>query len=262
LIKARNKILGQNFLKDDRALDRIVSVLEVAPGEVVVEIGPGHGELTRRVLERNPQQLIAIEKDPQLIQYYLRQLADENNCLRLVEGDALLELPRLAEHELAGAPYKLLGNIPYYITGYLLRTLGELQNKPRTIVLTIQKEVAEKLCAQPPKMNLLAASVQVWGVAEIIRYISKKSFKPSPNVDSAVVKITTRAEAPDQSYYAFIRTLFSHPRKTAVNNLRPLGASREALENALISLRINPKARPQNLNIEEIQKLSSLLTPN
>jgi 16S rRNA (adenine1518-N6/adenine1519-N6)-dimethyltransferase len=254
--------LGQNFLKDDRALDRIVAVLSVVPEDVVIEIGPGHGELTRRVLEYSPQRLIAIEKDPQLIQYYLQKLIDESKNLRVIEGDALLELPRLAEHELADIHYKLIGNIPYYITGYLLRTIGELKNKPGSIVLTIQKEVAEKLCAQPPKMNLLAASVQIWGVTEIIRYISKKSFKPSPKVDSAVVKITVREGVPNQNYYAFIRTLFSHPRKTALNNLRPLGMSREAIENTLISLGVNPKARAQNLSIEEIQKLSSLLTPN
>jgi len=261
LIKHRRK-LGQNFLKDSRALDRIVSVLDITPADVVVEIGPGHGELTRRILEYGPKELIAIEKDPALIEYYLQKLVDEHNNLRVIEGDALTELPRLTPYSLLPTPYKLIGNIPYYITGHLLRVLGELGNKPAVIVLTVQKEVAERVCAQPPKMNLLAASIQAWGAPEIVRYISKKSFKPSPQVDSAVIKIVPYKEGPNTNFYPFIHALFSQPRKTILNNLKTLGLTRENIEKGLLSAGIDPKARPQNLSIKEIKKLSQLFTRN
>jgi 16S rRNA (adenine1518-N6/adenine1519-N6)-dimethyltransferase len=258
LIRTQKK-LGQNFLKDSRALDRIVSVLGIVPEDVVVEIGPGHGELTRRILEYNPKELIAIEKDHSLIEYYLQKLIDEHKNLHVVEGDALIELPRLADHL---ASYKLIGNIPYYITGHLLRTIGVLEKKPACIVLTVQKEVAERVCAQPPKMNLLAASVQAWGSAEIIRYISKKSFKPSPKVDSAVVKIIPNQENSDVSFYPFVRALFSQPRKVIINNIKSLDFPRETIEKNLLLVGIDLKARAQNLTIEQIKKLSRLFTRN
>ena len=280
MTRSRKK-LGQNFLKDGRALDRIVSVLDITPKDIVVEIGPGHGELTRRILEYGPRELIAIEKDPQLIKYYLQKLMDEHKNMRVIEGDALIELPRLTSYQLATSNYKLTGNIPYYITGHLLRAVGILENKPACAVFTVQKEVAERICANLPhlrpvlharfrrakqgyggqaKMNILAASVQIWGEPEIVRYISKKSFKPSPKVDSAVIKITPRKESPDTGFYPFIRALFSQPRKTILNNLKTLDLSREIIEKGLLSAGIEPRARPQNLNIEEIKKLSLLFT--
>lgn len=259
-------------MKDGRALDRIVSVLDITPEDVVVEIGPGHGELTRRILGYAPKELIAIEKDPSLIEYYLRQLKDEYKNLHVIEGDALVELPRLANHQPLTTHYKLIGNIPYYITGHLLRSVGELEHKPVCVVLTVQKEVAERVCANLPrprhghdrqaKMNLLGASVQTWGNAEIVRYISKKSFRPSPRVDSAVIKIVPHAEPLPPDFYPFLRALFSQPRKTIVNNLRTPELPRGIIEERLVSMGIDPKARPQNLNIEEIKKLSLLFTHN
>ena len=261
LIKHRRK-LGQNFLKDSRVLDRIVAVLDITSEDIVVEIGPGHGELTRRVLKYSPKELIAIEKDSSLIEYYLQKLIDEHKNLQVIEGDALIELPRLINYKLSTTHYKLIGNIPYYITGHLLRTVGDLENKPVCAVFTVQKEVAERVCAQPPKMNLLAASVQAWGNIGIVRYISKKSFKPSPHVDSAVIKIIPRQESPDPNFYPFIHALFSQPRKTILNNLKTLDLPRETIEKDLLSVSIDPKARPQNLNIEEIKRLSLLFTRN
>ncbi|MDD5710585.1 MAG: 16S rRNA (adenine(1518)-N(6)/adenine(1519)-N(6))-dimethyltransferase RsmA [Candidatus Colwellbacteria bacterium] len=261
MIRHRKK-LGQNFLKDGRALDRIVSVLDVVSDDVVIEIGPGHGELTRRALKYNPKELIAIEKDPALIEYFLQKLADEHKSLHIVEGDALIELPRLTNYQLLTTHYKLMGNIPYYITGHLLRMVGDLENKPVCAVFTVQKEVAERVCAQPPRMNLLAASVQIWSGVEVVRYISKKSFSPPPKVDSAVIKIVPRKESPDPSFHPFVHALFSQPRKTILNNLKTLGLTREDIEKGLLLAGIDPKARPQNLNIEEIKQLSLLFTRN
>ncbi|PIR98355.1 MAG: 16S rRNA (adenine(1518)-N(6)/adenine(1519)-N(6))-dimethyltransferase RsmA, partial [Candidatus Colwellbacteria bacterium CG10_big_fil_rev_8_21_14_0_10_41_28] len=176
--------LGQNFLKDHKALERIAEVVEISKEDIVVEIGPGHGELTRRLLKYGPKKLIGVELDENLIKTFLVDLSQENESLTIVNSDIKTYLPKIKEKD-----YKLVGNIPYYLTSHLLRIISELQNKPSLIVLTVQKEVAERICATPPKMNLLAASVLYWGSPEIVRYISKNSFRPSPKVDSAIIKI-------------------------------------------------------------------------
>ncbi|MCR4261071.1 MAG: 16S rRNA (adenine(1518)-N(6)/adenine(1519)-N(6))-dimethyltransferase RsmA [Candidatus Colwellbacteria bacterium] len=246
------KSLGQNFLKDHKVLERIAEVLEIKEGDTVVEIGPGHGELTRRILKYSPKKLIAIEKDSELIESFLQELIDEYPNLEVVQADALREIPQI------NYPYKLVGNIPYYITGHLLRLIQETEHKPSVIVLTLQKEVANRLCAKPPEMNLLAASIQFWAKPEIIRYISKKSFRPAPKVDSAVVKIAPLDPQPSidksQTYYPFIKALFKQPRKTVLNNLRSMGITKDALE----KLGFDPKIRPQNLYVQDIKKLRSM----
>ena len=246
------KSLGQNFLKDHKVLERIAEVLEIKGNDTVVEIGPGHGELTRRILKYSPKKLIAIEKDGELIESFLQELIDEYPNLEIIQADALREIPQISYS------YKLVGNIPYYITGHLLRLIQETNNKPSVIVLTLQKEVANRLCAELPEMNLLAASIQFWAKPEVIRYISKKSFRPAPKVDSAVVRITPLNPQPSveesQTYYPFIKALFKQPRKTVLNNLRPMGFNKNVLE----KLGFDPRVRPQNLNIREIQNLCSL----
>ena len=248
------KSLGQNFLKDHKVLERIAEVLDVKESDTVVEIGPGHGELTRRILKYSPKKLIAIEKDGELIDAFLEELVNAHPNLQIIQSDALKEIPQV------DYPYKLVGNIPYYITGHLLRTLQEVSRKPSIIVLTLQKEVANRLCSEPPKMNFLAATVQFWAKPEIVRYISKKSFNPSPKVDSAVVKITPLSPQPSEkeslSYYALVKSLFKQPRKTILNNLRDLGATKEILSDE----KINPSARPQDLEIKDVGKLATLFT--
>lgn len=252
--------LGQHFLKDARALSRIISALEISKGDTIVEIGPGHGELTRRILKENPKSLIVIEKDKTLIKKFLNPLQDTNKNLEIISGDALGLISKTTGNL---KNYKVVGNIPYYITGYLLRELSKLGNKPRRIVLTTQKEVALRLTALPPKMNLLAASIQFWGIPEIVRFISKKSFKPPPKVDSAIIKIVPHkiqpTSAESEKYYRLLKILFSHPRKTALNNLSDeLKIDKEEVEKVLKNQGIEPKSRPQNLNTESIKKLASI----
>lgn len=253
-----NKRLGQSFLKDSAVLERIAAVLQITQEDTLIEIGPGHGELTRRLLRHEPHKVVGIEKDPRMVDYYLKALATEHPNLEIFEGDALEELPRISKKLSVG--YKLVGNIPYYITGALLRLLGELEERPTIAVLTLQKEVAERLTAGPPKMNLLAASVGFWANTEIVRYISRKSFKPSPKVDSAVVKIVPKSDQPPAqqsiNYYKTVHVLFNQPRKTIWNNLKTLGLEKDAL----ISMGIEPKLRPQNLTITQIEQISDLFT--
>ncbi|MDP3052735.1 MAG: rRNA adenine dimethyltransferase family protein [bacterium] len=277
--------LGQHFLINKKKLEEIIEVLSPNSGETIIEIGPGRGELTLllsdnfSICRRPPEgreviisvpaghlpkgdkfQIIAIEKDGELVRFLQKKFKLDKN-IEIIEGDALKIIPKLAENnKLKNENYKIAGNIPYYITGHLLRIIGELENKPSLVVLTVQKEVAERICALPPQMNLLAASVQFWAEPKIIDYIPKTDFKPRPEVDSAVIKLTpfgtiTRDSAED--YYKLIKILFKQPRKTIVNNLEGTGKSKNEIIKILEKLRINPGDRPQDLTIEQIKRLAN-----
>lgn len=256
--------LGQHFLKNKKYLARIASALEPEDGDTIVEIGPGHGELTdaivARLQNRNAStRVIVIEKDKGLAQA-LREKFSRDARVEIAEGDALKVLPALVE---CRAPknrsYKLAGNIPYYITGHLFRVVGEMERKPSRIVLTIQKEVAERICAQPPRMNLLASSVQIWADPKIVAVIPKRYFSPPPKVESAVLLLQTQTKIPPErlsAYFAFAKMLFKQPRKTVTNNLRGvLQDPRAALE----ALGLPADARPQALSVRQIAEMASHL---
>jgi len=260
--------LGQHFLKNKIKLKKIVDALELESGDVVIEIGPGHGELTKEIKNQKSKiKIIAIEKDSSLVELLEKKFSEDKN-IKVVEGDALKILPSLIENsKLKIENYKVVGNIPYYITGFLFRLIGELENKPNIIVFTIQKEVAERITAEPPRMNLLAASVQFWAEPKIIGYISKKDFRPVPKVDSAIIRLMPTRIHADQNadqrgnYYKFIRTLFKQPRKTIVNNLQPITNNKQLILEKLKKLKIDPQSRPQNLTVEQIMQLSGEFPP-
>ncbi len=273
--------LGQHFLRDQKALRKIVAALEITPHDTIVEVGPGHGELTQHILNAKPKKIIAIERDPQLANFLKENfqftiLSSQSSTKSrlpkrgIVEGDALKVLPDFI-WKLKNENWKLVGNIPYYITGHLLRKISELEKKPKLVVLTIQKEVAERIAAEPLRrrqgsggqgnMNLLAASVQFWGEPKILGYISKKSFRPPPKVDSAIIKISPNSKQPSQKeaerYYQFIKILFKQPRKTILNNLREgLTLPQKEIEKRLQKLNISPGLRPANLSMPDINKLT------
>ncbi|MCR4275242.1 MAG: 16S rRNA (adenine(1518)-N(6)/adenine(1519)-N(6))-dimethyltransferase RsmA [Candidatus Wolfebacteria bacterium] len=279
--------LGQHFLVNKNKIQKIVEALELKKGDVVVEIGPGHGELTTEIRNNKLEnRIIAIEKD-KILANGLREKFKDNNNIEIIEGDALKILTDLTYNsKLTTNNYKLTGNIPYYITGSLLRILSELENKPLLIVLTIQKEVAQRICAKPPQMNLLAAITQFWTEPKIIEYISKNDFRPIPKVDSAIIRLTTYNPEGKQAsygagqqftteeaekYYKFVKVLFKQPRKTIINNLRDanilmhtnytnkkIQLKKEEIIGKFQMFGINPQDRPQNLSLEQIKHLSTL----
>ena len=161
--------------------------------------------------------------------------------------------------EIASFAYKLVGNIPYYITGRLFRILGEVEKKPKLIILTIQKEVAERLVVKPPNMNILGASVQVWGDVKIIEQIPKENFNPVPKVDSAVIKIVPRGNKIPEGYYQLVKILFRHPRKTILNNLS-ISLEKEVVSKKIKDMGFDPKIRPQNLSVSTIKKLVRIVS--
>jgi 16S rRNA (adenine1518-N6/adenine1519-N6)-dimethyltransferase len=211
--------------------------------------------------------LILIERDKFLAES-LREKYSQNKKIEVVEGDALRVLPGLI-NKLTNKPinYKLVGNVPFYLTGYLFRILGELKSRPKLIVLIIQKEVAKRMTAKPPETNLLSASVGFWAEPEIVDYISRKDFRPMPEVDAAIIKLSSRiypekAGINAEKYYKFIKILFKQPRKTILNNLLATSderqEKREEIVKKLIKLCVNPDDRPQNLSIRQIGELLTL----
>lgn len=254
--------LGQHFLTDRVALSRIVRTLSPQNGETIIEIGSGHGELTVPLLKTAKEvgaEIIAIEKDEQLA----RSLAD-NYKINVRTGDARTLLPEIVSG-LKGQIFSVAGNIPYYLTGRLFRILGELRDRPRRTVLTIQKEVAERLIAAPPRMNRLAASIQFWARPKIVSNISKNSFSPPPAVDSSIVLLEARPFLSEEkglakTYNALVGRIFAQPRKTILNNLVGKGSQHhEKAVSLLVAAGIPSENRPQNLSRDDILSLAERL---
>ena len=267
--------LGQHFLKSEGTLQKIVRAINTRRGDVIVEIGPGHGELTR-FLVRSGVTVVAIEKDPRLasalaknFQFSISNFQKDQstfgipaNSSTVIVGDALEVLPLVVGHLLlADGRYKVVGNIPYYITGRLFRVLGELERKPRRAVFLIQKEVSQRLCAQPGAMNLLAAATQVWARCRVIAAVPRHLFSPPPRVDSAVVVLEKLPALPRSlpAYFAAARILFKQPRKTILNNLIGGGVPKNFAHEALEKIDCNEKSRPQELSTAKIYTLAVLL---
>jgi 16S rRNA (adenine1518-N6/adenine1519-N6)-dimethyltransferase len=244
--------LGQHFLKNKAALHAIAEALQIEAGDIVMEIGPGHGELTRELLGFGPDKLIAFERDPDFIQ----EIGKIDPRVEVRGGNALDLLADAAEeHE----NYKLAGNIPYYISGHLFRTIGELTHKPSRAVFVIQKEVAERMVAEPPRMNRLAASVQVWGRPKILFLLKAGEFSPPPEVDSAAILLVPHGETAPLNLDLVLKSAFSQPRKTLLNNLRSIYKEGDLAER-LRHIGLDPEVRPQNLSIEDIHKIAQLLS--
>ena len=260
--------LGQHFLTNKEILSRIAGFLEHSPAKTVIEIGPGHGELTRSLLALpTPRSLILIEKDTELASALPSSFPKEfgEGILRVEEGDVRTELSRIVA-SLRGKEYAVTGNIPYYLTSFLFRIVGSLAPKPERCIFTIQREVAERVAAKPPHMNLLAASVQSWADASVVASVPKHDFSPPPKVDSATVLLVTHPEdaAFDaDAYFATVRALFKQPRKTIINNMNAFaderGIAKNTMKEILASCGIPSDNRAQTLSVQSIKRLSSLL---
>ncbi len=264
------KKLGQHFLKNKKKIKKIIKALDLKKGETVIEIGAGHGELTQPLIEKSKKddlllKIIAIEKDPRLFKNLKDLFKDE---IEILEGDVLKIFPELVEKlkKEEKENLKILGNLPFYLTGRILRIIGEIilknQKLIKRIVFTLQKEVAERIIAQPPKMNLLAASVQFWAEPKIIDFISKKDFSPKPKVDAAIILLKPKdfESKIAQKYYQLIKILFKQPRKTILNNLsQGLNQKKQKLLEKFLDQKFNLNERPQNLNLQKIKKLIQIL---
>lgn len=247
-----DKALGQNFLQDESALEKIANAAEILEDDCVLEIGPGLGSLTR-YLAVSAKKVTAVELDHDLLAP-LQAILQPYQNVRVVHGDIL----KLSISELVDQPnYIVAANIPYNITSAIIRHLLEGNVKPRRVVLTIQKEVAERICAKPGDLSLLALSVQVYGKPSIAAKIPAGAFHPAPKVDSAILRIDIYDEPlipNDLSniFFKLIKAGFSQKRKTLRNSLSSgLHIPATEAETLLASAGINPMRRAETLSIEE-----------
>jgi len=239
MIKAK-KSLGQNFLVNLGVLDKIVAAAEINSNDTILEIGPGTGNLTEKLVQKAGQ-VIAIEKDHRLIEG-LAQKFGKNTGFKIIEGDILrLNLKDFTRFNLVS--YKVVGNIPYYITSHLLRTIFEDWPMPKLIVLTIQKEVAQRIVAKPGQMSLLALMVQLHSDPKMVGMVSRGSFRPIPNVDSAIIKLTPSPKADKET----IEKIMGLAKKA-------FAGKRKQLKNTLGT---NSTSRPEDLDVSDWLNLSS-----
>lgn len=251
------KGLGQNFLTDPAILDKVVQAAGVTADDTVLEIGAGLGTLTRH-LARAARKVIAVEIDKNLVPILSQVTAGEPN-IRIVQGDILALDPAVL---MEGEPYIVAANIPYYITSAILRHLLESTHRPQRLALTVQREVADRICAAPGDLSLLALSVQVFGTPQPVLRIPAGSFYPPPKIDSVTLRIDlhpTPLIASDQldAFFQLAKAGFSQKRKTLRNALSGgLGWKPERAAALLHRADIDPMRRAETISLEEWRLLT------
>jgi len=245
-----SKKFGQHFLIDKNILKKIVKVANLKKEDIVLEIGSGIGNLTQELAKR-VKKVVAIEKDLKMIEILKETLRDFKN-VEIIQGDVL----KLDPKSYTLKPYKIVANLPYYIVSPVIRKFLETKNPPKEMILMVQKEVAQRICTKPPKMNLLAVSVQFYSKPEILFYVPKNSFWPQPKVDGAIIKIVpkrkSRRTVLRKLFFKIVKAGFSQPRKQIVNNLsKMLKLDKEETKKWLLRNRVGPNQRAETLSIED-----------
>lgn len=240
------KYMGQNFLLKRGVMEKMVAAAELTSEDVVLEVGPGTGVITQE-LSREAKKVIAVEKSREMIKVLTETLKGIRN-VTVIKEDIL-------EKDLQTLPtgYKVVANLPFYLTSAVIRKFLEAENKPEIMILLMQKEVAQRICSRPPRMNLLAVSAQCYSQPKIISYVSRESFWPIPKVNSAVIRITPGKDLNlPPEFFKIVKAGFSHPRKQLVNNLSEgLKLSKKKIESWLFENNIKPNQRAETLDIND-----------
>ena len=260
-----SKKLGQNFLINPSVCPRMAEACGCTPETGVLEIGPGFGVLTRE-LSLRAGKVVAIELDDRLPPVLAETLAGRDN-VEIVSGDCMkLDLAALLREKFGDRPVAVCANLPYYITSPILMNLLESRLPVTGITVMVQKEAAQRLCARPGtrEAGAVTLAVQYYAQAETLFSVSRGSFMPAPNVDSAVIRLTVRREPPcavqdEKRMFRLIRAGFGQRRKTLPNSLSAAGFSREAILAALAASGIAPTARAEELTLEQFAALSDCL---
>jgi len=247
------KSLGQHWLTDRQTLQAIVKAADIQPEDTVLEVGPGPGDLTALLLDKS-KRVIAVELD--------QKLADalpKNANLEVIKQDILrFDFTSLPSN------YKVVANIPYYLTGKLLQLLSETANPPTRAVLLIQKEVAERVAAQPGDMSILSVITQYYWQVRLGQIVPARLFTPPPKVDSQLLILDRRAgplfDVNEKDFFWLVKLGFAQPRKTLLNNLASgLHYGREEAQAVFDRASLNSRRRPQTLHLEEWHQLYQAL---
>jgi 16S rRNA (adenine1518-N6/adenine1519-N6)-dimethyltransferase len=276
--------LGQNFLVDRGVLDKIIEAAELQTDDTVIEVGPGLGVLSQEIV-KHVKSFIAIEID----QVLAKLLEEQLNTISKSEFPISKQIPnskiQILNRDILGVnlgevigdrPYKVVANIPYYITSKILQLFLESPHPPLAIVMLVQKEVAERICAKPGEMSTLAVSVQVFGEPEIVGIVPRESFFPAPEVDSAIIRITIpnskfqisnqrtnnkyqfQDQAEEKEFFRLVHIGFASRRKTLANNLAAgFHIDKKLAADIIKQVGLSNGARAQELSIKEWQLLSA-----
>ncbi len=277
-----SKGLGQTFLIDKKVVKKVIKAAALQKKDTVLEIGPGLGSLTKEIAEK-VRKVIAIEKDRKMCEILKKILKGLPN-IEIINEDIL-------RYKLQATSYKIIANLPFYIATPVIRKFLESKKPPKEMILIIQKEVAQKICARPPKTNFLAIAVQSYSKPKILGYISKKSFWPQPKIDSAIIKIVPRLHPAfsgkhggqarqlripvsprsrlqrysqcgqvRDKFFRIVRAGFSYPRKQLASNLsNELKLNKKKINSLLIKNNIQPSQRAETLTIQDWIKLAKVL---
>ena len=253
------KSLGQHFLRSNSAVKAIVGAGKLTTEDVVLEIGPGEGVLTHALLSSGAK-VIAIEKDADLIPILRERFESElqSKQLEIIEGDALLFDPKA--HGLKPQKYKLIANIPYYITGAIFEKYLTEKTPPETVVVLIQKEVATRIVARDGKESILSLSVKAFGTPKIIAKVPASAFRPAPKVDSAIIaveqiKIDTGA---GERFFQIVKAGFAHKRKLLARNLEEV-SEKNTITKIFAENDISPNARAEDIKLDIWLKIAKEL---
>ncbi len=255
------KSLGQHFLKNKNIAERIAETADIKKNDVILEVGPGKGVLTSFLLQKS-EHVIAVEKDKNLIDFLMDKFKNDHN-LKIVHDDILKFKPQ--NFSLKPRKYKIVANIPYYITSRFLKQFLESEYQPSLMVLMVQKEVAERIIARNKKESLLSISVKVYGKPKIIIKVPAGNFTPEPKVDSAIIVIENiskdffkKNKIKETKFFSLLKLGFSHKRKLLKNNLNFRTCD---VRNIFKKCKIPPLARAEELSLEDWKCLYQTINP-
>ena len=262
MIHKNKKSLGQNFLRDLSVIENIISASNLHEKETVIEVGPGDGVLTEALLKKGVQ-VIAVEIDKDLIEDLNVKFSRFDKFELINEDIRRFNIPRFLEEKNIDS-YKVVANLPYYITSSIIRLFLESDKKPTEMILMTQKEVAERICAKPGDMSVLSIAVQFYGKPEYVFDVSPAAFYPAPKVTSAVIKIVDigreNLDIDEKKFFRIVRSGFASRRKKLVNNLSSsLSISKQIIVEKLNYIGLDSNIRAQELDIDNWIKLLNIL---
>jgi len=265
ILPQKNK--GQNFLVSEKVLNEIVQAADLQPQDVVLEVGPGLGVLTE-ILVKKAKKVLSVELDKKLFSFLQDKFKSEKG-LALINQDILNWHPQ----DYIPGNYKIVANLPYNISSSFLKKFLTAGHKPQSLVLLLQKEVAQRICAKPGEMSLLSISVQLYAKPEIVNFVGKNNFWPKPEVDSAIIRISqvknsqemlaVFGEISEKQFWQVVRIGFSARRKQLANNLAAgLKISNIEAKKALLKANLSELIRAQNLSVNDWINLAKIVKNN
>jgi len=249
-----SKQYGQNFLLNEKVVEKMIEAGEINKKDTVVEVGPGFGVLTLPLCEKAGK-VIAYEIEKKIKEYWDEKQKEYKN-LEIIWGNVLYS----NKLQVASGKYKVIANLPYQITSQVIRFFLEQENKPENMVIMVQKEVGERICAKPGDLSVLGLSVQFYGEPEIVAMVPRDNFYPVPKVDSVIVKITLKKYLPEvdeKKFFDFVKAGFINKRKLLIKNLKNyLGKkNKEKIDRSFEKMGFSNNVRAQELSLEEWLKL-------